>query len=137
MSALLLDSNVWVASLDPTDRNHAAAQQLVADVTSGRALAALDLTLYEVANVAVRTWRSPEDAHTLVRLVRDACPSMIAVVDERLIDRAVEVAELHRISIYDASYVAAAELHGWTLVSGDHSDLVRPGLAIAPDAAAA
>lgn len=32
----------------------------------------------------------------------------------------------------------AADVHGWTLVSGDHEDIAEPGLAIAPaDALAA
>jgi len=33
--------------------------------------------------------------------------------------------------------VAASELHGWTLVSGDHADLVEPGLAITAEEALA
>jgi predicted nucleic acid-binding protein len=56
-------------------------------------------------------------------------------VDAELIDGAIEVAREHRISAYDAAYVAAARRHGWTLVSADVRDLVSKGLAVAPDAA--
>ena len=41
----------------------------------------------------------------------------------------------HRLSAYDASYVAAAFIEGWTLVSTDIRDLVSKDLAITPDAA--
>ncbi|HSS04149.1 MAG TPA: hypothetical protein VLK89_03035 [Solirubrobacterales bacterium] len=45
----LIDASVWVAIADPRDRYHAAAHRIVAGVE--QPLAALDLTLYEVANV--------------------------------------------------------------------------------------
>ena len=135
MSPLLLDSSVWVAALDPDDRHNEAARRLVASVRKGRTLAALDLTFYEVANVAVRAWRSAADAQTLVQLVRRACPTTLAFVDDPLLVRAATLAEEHRLSVYDAAYVAAARSRGWTLVSGDHRDLVRPGLALAPEEA--
>jgi predicted nucleic acid-binding protein len=135
MSSLLLDASVWIASLDPLDPHHAEAQQLIVGVESGRSLAALDLTLYEVANVAVKSWKAPEDAGALVELVRSSCPGTLAPVDEELIEQAIALADEHGLTVYDAAYVAAAKLHDWTLVSADHADLVRPGLAVTPDAA--
>jgi predicted nucleic acid-binding protein len=134
MTALLLDSSVWISSLDPADRHNAATQRLL---ERGTSFAALDLTLYEVANIAVRRWQARADARTLVRLVQESCPSRIATIDDELAERAIDHADRHGLSVYDASYVAAAELHGWTLVSIDHQDLVRPGLAITPEAALA
>ena len=133
MRPLLLDANVWLASIDPTDSNHAAARRLLD--ADGPSLAALDLTLYEVANAATCSWRSPAEARKVVALVREACSGSIARIDEELADQAIRLATEHRLSVYDASYVAAAERHGWTLVSGDHKDLVEPGLAIAPSEA--
>jgi predicted nucleic acid-binding protein len=132
MSTLLLDANVWVATLDPNDPNNAPARRLIGDAVAGRPVAALDLTLYEVANVAVRSWRSADDAHTLVSLVRTSCPGTIVSIDA---EHAIALADEHELSLYDAAYVAAAQLRGWTLVSGDHADLVKPGLAIDPAAA--
>jgi predicted nucleic acid-binding protein len=137
MSTLLLDASVWIASLDPKDRHSAAAQELIDSVEKGASLAALDLTLYEVADIAVRRWRAPDDARTLVQLVQESCPSRITAVDGELAMRAIAQADRHGLSVYDASYVAAADLQDWTLVSIDHKDLIEPGLAITPEAALA
>jgi predicted nucleic acid-binding protein len=163
LSELLLDASVWLAALDPDDRYYAAAKALVestgddggakpggdaiddggtgedaeADVVKVDpiTLTALDLTLYEVANVAVVSWSSPGDAGRLVELIRLACPATIDRVDEERMREAAKIATEHGLTVYDAAYVAAARRHDWTLVSCDLKDLVRPGLAIAPDAA--
>jgi predicted nucleic acid-binding protein len=160
LSELLLDASVWLAALDPDDRYYAAAKALVvsagddggvaatghdiieADDAEGDVaedhpvtLAALDLTLYEVANVAVVRWSSKADAERLVELIRLACPATIDRVDEERMREATKIAAEHGLTVYDAAYVAAARRHDWTLVSCDLKDLVRPGLAIAPDAA--
>lgn len=134
MTVLLLDASVWLAARDADDDDHMSARRLVA---GAQPLAALDLTLYEVANVATRGWRSPERARIVAGLVREACCGSIARVDDPLIERAITIAEEHRLSVYDASYVAAAEMRGWKLVSLDFKDLVRAGLAVTPAAAAA
>lgn len=127
----LLDASVWIAARRANERHHAASRQLVEE-KGARDLAALDLTLYEVANVAIRSWGSARSARRLADLVRTACPSSIVRLDTAMIDRAITIAEEHSLSVYDAAYVAAAEINGWTLVSGDHRDLVGPGLAITP-----
>ena len=136
MSDLLLDASVWLATLDRDDSHHAAARKLVeASATGARTLAALDLTLYEVANVAVVRWSSPADAARLVSLVRLACPDTLERADEELLGEAARIAAEHELTVYDSAYVAAAHRRGWILVSGDLHDLVAPGLAISPDAA--
>jgi predicted nucleic acid-binding protein len=152
LSHLLLDASVWLAALDPDDRYHAAAKALVestgddtdpeddageeATADAGPVtLAALDLTFYEVANVAVVSWRSPADAERLAELIRLACPATLNRVDEERVREATQIATEHDLTVYDAAYVAAARKHNWTLVSCDLKDLVRPGLAVAPDAA--
>lgn len=154
MSHLLLDASVWLAALDPEDRHHAAAKALVEstedDADTGPqddtgeetaadvepvTLAALDLTLYEVANVAVVSWRSQADAERLTELIRLACPATLDRVDEGRVREASQIAADHGLTVYDAAYVAAARKHDWTLVSCDLKDLVRPGFAVAPDAA--
>lgn len=64
---LLLDASVWLAALDRDDPYHVPARQLIERAGDGSAiLAGLDLTLYEVANVAVTRWGSPKDAGRLV-----------------------------------------------------------------------
>jgi predicted nucleic acid-binding protein len=136
MSLLLLDANVWLAARNDRERGHTHARQLVA--TAGRRpFAALDLTLYEVANIAVKAWRSAAAARRITDLVRAACSDNIAKIDGELLARVIAAADEHGLSAYDAAYVAAADMNGWTLVSGDHKDLVDPGLAITAEQALA
>ena len=129
----LIDASVWVAVADPTDRFHAAARALVADVE--RPLAALDLTLYEVANAMGPKKKQPTQGRSLLRLIQARCGDAVLLVDADLIDSALDVSMEHGLTAYDAAYVAAARRHGWTLVSADIADLVSKGLAVAPDAA--
>ncbi len=118
---------------DSADRHHTAARQLLEAAAAGTAtLAALDLILYEVANVAIVRWRSEEDAERLVGLVTLARPTTLERADEGLLRTAAELAIRHRLTVYEGAYVAAADRHGWTLVSADLRDLVAPGLAISP-----
>jgi hypothetical protein len=67
--------------------------------------------------------------------VRAACADEIVRVDDAHLEDGV--ADEHGISVYDAAYVAAAETHGWTLVSTDCRDLVGRDLAITPGQALA
>lgn len=97
------------------------------------ALAALDLTLYEVANIAVVRWRSQADAMRAVELIRLACPA-VEHVDDELIRDASTIAAENDLTVYDAAYVALARRRDWTLVSCDIKDLVQPGFAVTPDA---
>lgn len=131
---LLLDASVWLAVLDEDDRHHEAARRIVEGAADERVeLAALDLTLYEVANVAVVRWQSPTAAGRLVELVRSACGALLERASPEALDEAAAVAADRHISVYDGAYVAAARRNHWTLVSGDERDLVRPGLAVAPE----
>ena len=129
----LVDASVWVAIADPFDKYHESAHALVADVE--RPLAALDLTLYEVANALGAKKGRPDEGRTLIKLIVRRCREGIVAVDSDLIDLALEIAAEHGLTAYDAAYVAAARRQGWTLVSGDIADLVSKGLAVAPDAA--
>jgi predicted nucleic acid-binding protein len=131
---LLLDASVWVASGAPADPYHAASRA----IAGGRpvAVAALDLTLYEVANTVGLKFGQPRDARILIRVIVARCEGdRLLRVDSDLMDVAIEISRDHGISAYDAAYVAAARQNGWTLVSADIRDLVSKGLAVAPDAA--
>ena len=133
MTALLLDAGVWIAAKDGEDRYCEEARLLAVD--SDKPVAALDLTLYEVANVVgVRKHRN-DDAADLCRLISARCAGRLVAIDTELIRRIVDIAAEHGLTAYDAAYVAAARRHGWTLVSTDIADLVSKGLAVAPDAA--
>ncbi|HMJ03143.1 MAG TPA: type II toxin-antitoxin system VapC family toxin [Conexibacter sp.] len=134
MTPLLLDSGVWLAARDADDANHRAAVTLL---DGERRCTALDLTLYEVANVAMSSWRDRQRAEVVAKLVSATCADTLVRIDEAVVAQAIEVAEEHGISVYDATYAAVSRLNGWTLVSTDIRDLVSRGLAITPEEAAA
>ena len=129
----MLDAGVWIAAKDGRDRYFEAARLLAVD--SGQPVAALDLTLYEVANVVGAKKQRRDDAVDLCRLVSARCADRLVAIDAELIRRTVEIVAAHGLTAYDAAYVAVARRHDWTLVSTDVADLVSKGLAVAPDAA--
>ncbi len=133
MTVLLLDAGVWIAAKDAQDRYCAAARDVAVD--SDQPVAALDLTLYEVANVIGARKGRIGEATDVCRLISSRCAGRLVPIDAELIRRTVEVSAEHGLTAYDAAYVAAARRHDWTLVSTDIADLVSRGLAVAPDAA--
>jgi predicted nucleic acid-binding protein len=128
---LLLDASVWVATIDSDDRYHAASRGLVLDAT--RPLAALDLTLYEVANVVGVMKGRDELGVRLCNAIVERTGERLIRVDAKLAKGAIALAREHDLTAYDAAYMAAAQARKWTLVSADVKDLVKPGLALAPD----
>ena len=134
MNGLLLDAGVWLAARDADDRFHPESRELV---SRGSALAALDLTLYEVANVAAVRWGSTNEADRLVALVLTACADRLVRVDRDLMRAAAATAVRHSITVYDAAYVVCARERTDQLVSTDLRDLVNRGLAISPSEAQA
>jgi predicted nucleic acid-binding protein len=126
---LLLDASVWIAAADSEDTYHAAARSLVLDL--GRPLGALDLTLYEIANVVGVVKGQGEIATRICRTLLKRSEGKLARVDEALAEQAIALAAEHGLTAYDAAYVARK--YTWTLVSIDMEDLVRPGLASAPN----
>lgn len=130
---LLIDASVWSQLAAPGGRAHRQARDLL--VYSKEALAALDLTLYEVANAVGVKMGQPRRAQWLFELVEVRCADRLVRVDPDLVATAVDVAAEHALTAYDATYVAAARRHGWHLVSLDIRDLVSKGLAVTPDAA--
>jgi predicted nucleic acid-binding protein len=137
LRTLLLDASVWAASADRGNAHHEHAASLVERAAAGQVeVTALDLTLYEVANVAVVKWKSEARAADLVRLVVIACGDALQRVDDGLVKEASALAAERGMSVCDAAYVAAARRQGVCLVSADIADLVRPGFAITPAQAA-
>lgn len=129
---LLLDASVWVSAADRDSRFHPQALSLV---DSDEAVAALDLTLFEVANALGVKAKRPDDARWMLDAIAIRCGQQIVRVDPGLIVAALDHAHEHGLTAYDAAYVAVAKRNGWTLVSTDIADLVSKGLAVAPDAA--
>lgn len=134
MSRLLCDAGVWIAAVRAGDAFHDASARLIsACADRDDALGALDLTLYEAANVAVVRSGSPEPAAQVVALIRRAADGAIVPWNAELLALASEFASEHHLSVYDAAYVAASRALGWPLVSTDLRDLVEPGFAVTPD----
>ena len=129
----LLDAGIWIAAKDGRDPYTEAARRLIFD--TDRPAAALDLTLYEVANVVGAGWGKATIAAGLCRTLAVRCEGRIVSIDAGLIDAGLTVVAEHGLSAYDAAYVAAARRHDWQLVSTDIRDLVSKGLAVTPDAA--
>lgn len=134
MTTLLLDASVLLAAFDPEDDHHEPARALLEDEEA--ALATLDLARYEVANVAVRAWRTPETVAPLLAVIeRLADDGGVLLSTDTLLTKATEIAERYTISVYDAAYAAAADESGHRLVSCDERDLVSKGLAALPASA--
>jgi predicted nucleic acid-binding protein len=129
---LLLDASVWIAAVDRDDPFHAAARKLV--LSRQHDLAALDLTLYEVANVVGVVKGQPKTALDICRAICKRSANNLVRVSPALAGETMKSAAEHELTAYDAAYVAASRANDWTLVSGDIKDLVKPGLALAPDA---
>jgi predicted nucleic acid-binding protein len=130
---LLVDASVWGRLAEPHDRFHRQVRDLL--VESEATLAALDLTLFELANAVGVKMLQPQRARWLFDLVAARCANRLVRVDADLLTAAVEIAERHGLTAYDAAYVAAADRNGWQLVSLDVRDLVSKGLAVTPDRA--
>lgn len=130
---LLLDSGAWIAAKNEEDRFSPDARRLVAE--TARPMAALDLTLYEVANVIGSRQREPGVALEICRTIGARCGDRVLAADVRQMESCIQIAAECGLTAYDAAYVAAARNHGWTLVSTDIADLVSKGLAVTPDAA--
>jgi predicted nucleic acid-binding protein len=130
---LLLDSGVWIATVDGDDPYGQPSRELVAN--HDRQVSALDLTLYEVANVLGSKRRRLPVAVSVCRKLEQRCTRRMVRADAHLVEATVGIALEHNLSSYDAAYVAVARRHDWTLVSTDIRDLVSQGLAITPDAA--
>ncbi len=134
MSTLLLDASVWVGATDSLDPFYESAQALVFDFD--RPVAAMDLTLYEVANALGVRMDKPRKARYMMELIAKRCEGeSLVAADPALMDLATSMAKEQRLTAYDAAYAAAAVSNGWTLVSVDIADLVSKDLAVTPDAA--
>jgi predicted nucleic acid-binding protein len=127
---IALDASVLLAAEDSDDAHHQAAARLL---ELGVALATIELAVYEIANVAIRRWNDPESAARLAdRAFAIAELGHLLRVDRQLADAAADLADEHRISVYDAAYVACAHRLGVPLASCDERDLVNRGLAEFP-----
>ncbi|MFL5898357.1 MAG: type II toxin-antitoxin system VapC family toxin [Solirubrobacterales bacterium] len=128
----LVDSSVWVAAVMPQHPQHVQVERFL---RVGPPLMVLDLTLYEVANVVARNYGELDVARRLVQGLFRGSSRPPLQADATLFEHGLDLMSQHRLTAYDAAYVAAARCHGWQLVSLDVRHLVSKGLAVTPDAA--
>lgn len=128
---LLLDAGVWIAAVDTDDRYHSHSRPMV--TSSPSPMAALDLTLYEVANVIGARKQQHDLAQRVCRSILERCGDLLVRADAELAEQTMTVVANYSLTAYDAAYVAAARRYGLTLVSTDLKDLVSRDLAVAPD----
>jgi predicted nucleic acid-binding protein len=129
----LLDASVWFGAKAPDSAHFESCRGLIGNL--GCRVAALSLTMYEVANSLGARDGKVDEAIDVCRLITGRCGGAILASDPKLIRSALFIAHEHGLTAYDASYVAAARREDWTPVSLDIKDLVSKGLAITPDAA--
>jgi len=131
VSTLLIDASVILAAFDQDDGEHADSCTVLADTAA--TLATLDLARFEVANVAVCSWHAPSVVDNMLSAIeRIGEDGGVIASTHALLRSAALLALEHGISVYDASYAAAARQGGLELVSCDLRDLVGKGLARTP-----
>jgi predicted nucleic acid-binding protein len=135
VTSVMVDSSVLLAAFDRQDDEWRASASVLRNPSF--TVSTLDLARYEVANVAVRSWRSPDDVATLLEAIeRIGEDGGVVRSTVQLIAAAAELANESEISVYDAAYVVAARSGGRTLASCDVRDLVSRQLAVLPSALA-
>jgi predicted nucleic acid-binding protein len=131
MRSFILDSSAILAAFEPASKHKESARALLS--SRGTRLATLDFARYEMVNVSVSRWESPQLAaellDTLEQLSEDG--GVIASTNA-LVAHAGRIAVEESLSVYDAAYVAATRRGDLRLVSCDIRDLVARGLAMTP-----
>jgi predicted nucleic acid-binding protein len=102
---------------------------LAREAIGGLAMRITTLTLYEVGNLLTRrAGRDAEGVRAALSLLQEICGEPLPLLPEDH-GAAAELALAHRLTFYDASYVAIANRLGRRVLSADR-DLVEPGLAV-------
>jgi predicted nucleic acid-binding protein len=106
---------------------------LAAQQTRALALVVLDLTAYEIGNALLRgrAKARPEQVAVVLEALAEICPAVRPDLAD--IALAVELAERHDLTLYDAAYAAVAKARGATLVTLDQA-LTRARLGMRPGA---
>lgn len=95
------------------------------------AMVVLDLTAYEVGNALLRgrVRASAQQVAIVLDALGEICPPVSPVAGELRL--AVELAERHDLTLYDAAYAAVAQRQGGMLATLDRK-LLRAGLGHRP-----
>ena len=109
-----IDTNILVYAFAQTeDERHEKSSALVADLLDQQNACASVQVLKEFHAVATKKVPKPLSRCEAAALIRDLCSSCL-ILDETVpqLQRALNLMNEHRISIWDASIVAAAEAIG-------------------------
>jgi predicted nucleic acid-binding protein len=103
----------------------AAARALLDAFAAGEVdLLVLDLTVYELGNVLVRSLKlAPEAVGTVLDALHEIVSPVALTASER--GRAAELAAEHGLTFYDAAFAAVAQVRGGSLVTSDRALLNR------------
>jgi predicted nucleic acid-binding protein len=94
-------------------------------------LVILDLTIYEIGNVLIRSaGASPEATATVLEALNEICQPVALRASERVV--AARLATDHRLTFHDAAYAAVAKERGGRLVSMDRK-LLAAELGVRPE----
>jgi predicted nucleic acid-binding protein len=133
VTTLLVDTSVLLKWFHSEGESELAEARAIRDATLVGEVQArvIDLALYEMGNVLVRTlrWSGSVVADQLDDLVLICGPPL--AMGAEWFRQAAELAERHRLTFYGAAWAAAAEALGITLVSVD-AQLLAAGLAESP-----
>jgi predicted nucleic acid-binding protein len=120
------DANVVLKWFHEEDEEEVDAARALLEAHKERkiALSVLDLTAYEVGNALMRgrAGASAEQAATVLEALVEICPAVRPGPEE--IRKASHLAELHELTLYDATYAAVAQSRSAELVTLDRALLV-------------
>jgi predicted nucleic acid-binding protein len=137
MTSLLVDTSVLIKWFHEEGESDVAAARALRDahVTGELDAHILDLAMYEVGNVLIRAlrWDAADVADQLDDLIILLGPALAP--NPGWLRDAARLAQLHRLSFYDACWAAAAAGLGIPLASADAA-LIGTGLAESPAALA-
>jgi predicted nucleic acid-binding protein len=125
--AWIVDASVAVKWFLPVEREPEG--QLAREAVGQLAMRTTSLAFFEVGNVltAHSSWTG-EKVGAALRLLREICGEPLDLTAEDY-GATAELARAHKLTFYDASYVAIANRIGREVLSAD-SDLIKPGLAV-------
>lgn len=116
---ILLDSSVIVKWFLSEDDSNEALWLRAADRTDKISVVLTELSFYEVTNALSRADAiKPQQTHRAIQALRDES-SMLMPFDINVLHVAIEIAEDADISVYDAYFVAQADLEGLRLITAD------------------
>jgi predicted nucleic acid-binding protein len=121
-----LDASVFVRDLTPNDPDHAICRELLERLrASSTPINAPLLLLAEVAGVLSRELRDPMRGRLAVSVLEVLPNLSLIALDRELVQEAAEIAADRALRGADATYVAVARRHGFTLVTLDREQRER------------